>query len=146
MSLSMEGSNYMGDDGRGDCFFSLKSWLDFQQQLVPAEVIMRIAAVKWKMKFLSNIRGSWPARRLRKRRGLYTEEIRWMLNPNYLIDKELFYQLRKQKTREIWGFFRKDVRDEEIKRYSVEEMMDHELLARDLELAIQPPGGGHIGT
>ena len=69
-----------------------------------------------------------------------------MLNPNYLIDKELFYQLRKQKTREIWGFFRKDVRDEEIKRYSVEEMMDHELLARDLELANQPPGGGHIGT
>src|SRR2546428_8768052 len=85
-------SYYAGDDGKGEYLFPLESWIEFQKQLTPADVIMRIAAIKCQMKFSGNIRGSWPARRLRKKFRFEEIEIRLMLNANYLQDNQVFYE------------------------------------------------------
>jgi hypothetical protein len=127
---------YAGDDGKGEYLFPLDLWIEFQQQLTTADVIMRMASIKYKMQYLTNIRGNWPARRLRKSKGLKFFEIRLLLNPNYLQDKEIFYELNEVLLRDWFGYFRKQLRFRKITRYSVEQMSDRDLLTNDLEQTI----------
>jgi hypothetical protein len=127
---------YAGDDGKGEYLFPLESWIEFQKHLTTADVIMRVAAIKCHMKFLGNIRGSWPARRLIKKLPLEEIEIRLMLNSNYFQDNEVFYELHKNVVHSRFGFFRRDGKHLQVARYSVEQMTNYELLTRDLESLI----------
>jgi hypothetical protein len=127
---------YPGDDGRGDYFFSLKSWIEIQSHLVTPEAIMRMLANKYRLKYLSNIRGEWPARRLKVRSLFKSHEITLMLNPDYLQDKKIYYELSRTCILNIINVYSKLVESEVITKYSINEIKSESLILRDIENTI----------
>ncbi len=77
--------------------------------------------------------GHWPARRLKKRRWFKIHEIRVILNPNYLQDNEIFYELRDYRTIDCAGLYHKVLEHRKIAAYSTEQILDEQLLTKDLE-------------
>ena len=124
---------YPGDYGRGDFLFPIDEWVNFQRQLATTDAVMRIIANRYKMKVLSNIRGEWPARRLTKRRGLKIFEMRILLNPEYLKNKKLFYELREHVMIDCWELWGKILKHRKVVEYSVDQLDDRILVMRDLE-------------
>lgn len=126
-------SYYPGDDGSSDYLFSTNAWIEFQKQLTTADVVMRMLSNKYKIEFLSNIRGSWPSRRLRKRKSFKIFEIRLMLNHDYLVNRKIYYELNKYIGIDIFGIFKKVLEFDNIKKYSIDEINDKCMILNDLE-------------
>jgi hypothetical protein len=129
-------SYYPGDDGGSDFLFSTDIWIEFQRQLTIVDVVMRMLANRYKIDFLSNIRGRWPSRRLRKRKNFKIFEIRLMLNRNYLVNKEIYYELNKYVGIDIFGMFEKKLEFINIKKYSINEINNKDMMLNDLESTI----------
>ena len=91
---------------------------------------MRTIAAEKQWRFLSNIYGDWPARRLRMKKPFGYSEIGVSLNPNYAQDQEVFYLLTRREVRSVLGLFERLVHYREIARYSPSEIDDAELLFR----------------
>lgn len=127
---------YPGDSEAARVVFPLESWIDFQKQLVTAEVVMRCLASRHHLVFLSNIYGDWPARRLRKRKTSGYLEVTLQLNPNYMEDQQVFYLLAKRKVRKVLGMFEQLRGYEEIRRCSPSEIDNPEFIHTVLESAL----------
>jgi hypothetical protein len=129
-------SFYTGDLGTSRYLFPVDTWIDFQKHLTTSEVIMRMICCRRGFKFLSNIYGDWPARRLRRRKLFGYLELRLSLNPKYTDDNNVFFELSEHRVRDVLGFFQKSLKYHPIVRYSVEQMNNRHSLARDIESAI----------
>lgn len=125
--------SYPGDFGSARVDFPLAAWIQFQKHLVTAEVVMRSIASKQRLRFLSNIYGDWPARRLRRTKTFGYLEITIALNPNYPQDNEVFYVLTKRKVRSFLGLSPRLLDYQEIRRCSASEIDDPEFVSSLLQ-------------
>jgi hypothetical protein len=85
---------YLGSDGRGDGHFSVQEWMTFQALLVPSEVAMQSCAPSLRGKVLRDLRNDWPARRLQLRKRGRIGELRIELNPKFLEDRLVRFDVR----------------------------------------------------
>jgi hypothetical protein len=131
-----EFSYYPGDDGGSEYLFNIDLWIDCQKQLTTAEVLMRMLALQYNIRFLSNIKGYWPSRRLQKKRLFKVYELRLMLNHNYCVDGQVFYELNKIILVNVFGFYKKILEFSQIKIYSSDQVNDRRIILNDLQSAI----------
>jgi hypothetical protein len=85
---------FLGEDGRGEGYFSVDEWIHFQRRLVTADTVMHSLAPETGARVIGNLRGEWPARGLRLRKGARIGEVRVELNPKYLEERIERYELR----------------------------------------------------
>ncbi len=128
---------YAGEHGKGDLLFPITAWNTAQQDLATADSVMQALAANYDATFLSNLEGRvpWPARRLQLSRGFRKIEIRVMLNPNYLVEGERFYELHENRTSRL-GLFGRDSDHRKVAEYSRDQVANRELLTRDIEALI----------
>lgn len=124
---------YPGDDGCGEYHFSIDDWIVFQKQLVSIDVIMGILSRKYKMSLIKNIRGEWPGRSLRERKFIKVIDIRIALNPDYLQDNKIFYELSKVEFINLGGLYNKFLSREKIAEYSVDEINNINLMTDSIK-------------
>lgn len=129
----MSEENVRKDESGGVTIFGSHSWNDFQTQLGAADTLMRELSLKHRLRFLSNIRGEWPARRLRRRRFFKTYELRLMLNPAFLQDQSIHYELREHVMIDLAELYVKQLRHRLIAKYTSDEVQVAERLARDID-------------
>jgi len=113
--------------------FDLDEWIVFLQALAPADAIMRRLATKHGLKFLTDIQGYWPARRLVKRRRCRRIEVQLLLDARYLEDKTIVFTLSRMLMFDCGWFWRKDLEYVKLGEYSPEQMKDHRMLEAVLE-------------
>ncbi|MEW5978119.1 MAG: hypothetical protein AB1898_20175 [Acidobacteriota bacterium] len=128
--------SYPGDSGGARVDFSMAVWIQFQKHLVTTEVVMRSMASRGKLRFLSNIHGDWPARRLRRQKIFGYVEITLGLNPNYAQDHQVFYLLTRREVRRFLGSFQRLLDYREIRRCSVEEIDDPDFVSNLLQSVV----------
>jgi putative exporter of polyketide antibiotics len=131
-----EFSYYPGDDGNSEFLFTTDSWIEFQRQLTTADIVMRMLALRHRMKFSTNIKGHWPSRRLRKKNFFKFYELSLTLNRNYLMDGIIFYELNKFVSLNLFGIFEKVLEFTHIRNYSTDQVNDKNVLLNDLESTI----------
>jgi hypothetical protein len=131
-----EFSHYPGDDGGSEFLFNIDLWIECQKQLTTAEVLMRMLALRHNIRFLSNIKGYWPSRRLQKKKLFKVYELKLMLNHNYHIDGKVFYELNKSTILNVLGVYKKILEFSQIKVYSSDQINDKHIILNDLENAI----------
>lgn len=68
----------------------------FERDLTRVDAHLRSLAHDFKCAYDTNAGRGWPGRRLRRRVRLKTYELKLVLNPNYLQDQQLHYELREQ--------------------------------------------------
>lgn len=68
----------------------------FEADLRPIDERLRQVARAFRCKYASTAGRGWPGRRILKRVGLRTYELKLMLNPDYLQDGSVHYELREQ--------------------------------------------------
>ena len=119
--------------------FSAETWIDFQRHLVTADIVIQELAKAYQMKFLTNQPfhggGEWPTRSLQKKKWLTVLEIRVSLNPDYLQDKRVFYQLTEHARGACCGYG-KLLKYTKVAEYSVDQISDRALLEKDLKVSI----------
>lgn len=76
--------------------FSSDEGQRFERDLARIDRQLRALAREFACTYYTTGGRGWPGRRLRRRRGLRTYELKLILNPNYLDDERLFYELREQ--------------------------------------------------
>ena len=130
-------SYYPGDDGKAEYLFETDLWIECQKQLATADTVMRMIALQYKIRFLSNINGSWPSRRLRKEEFFKISEVRLLLNSNYLIDGNIYYELNVYVMADYLGLIKKQLEFSRVKTYSIEQVIDKSILINDLENIIR---------
>ena len=124
---------YPGDDGKAEYLFETDLWIECQKQLATADTVMRMLALQYKVRFLSNINGSWPSRRLIKKDVFKIPEVRLMLNQNYLIDRNVYYELNFYVVANYLGMMKKQLEFSKLKKYSIEQVSDRLMLINDFE-------------
>ena len=132
--------SFPSDNFSGILPFSIDAWVGFQRQLAATDVIMRLLSKKHGMRFISDQPfhggGEWPAKRLRKRKGLKVFEIRLLLNPNFLQDNKVFYELREHAMIDCCELYSKVLRHVKVAEYSADQLNDIGMLTRDIEFLI----------
>lgn len=136
MKMTHEGHEYSQPDEGANVLLPGETWSESQSHLCASDRVMRSLAAKYRgLRFLANIRESWPARRLQKRTLFKVKEVRLMLNPNFLVDGRVHYELHEIEGIGIFGYgkltlFRKLV------EYSVDKVTDVDFVGADIESAI----------
>jgi len=125
---------FLGEDGRGEGHFSVDEWITFQRRLVTADAVVHQLAAPMKAEVMGNLRGEWPARGLRIRKGFRIGEIRITLNPKYLDDKGEHYELRSLILFEPLPVLWTKLEETEVSRtFQPEEMDDRQAIATAFE-------------
>ena len=111
----------------GDFPMRESDWLLTQSDLQIAEQVMRelSSATNWTV--IGNIRTDWPARRLRRRRGLKVEEIRVLLSEPFELPENRAYFVDRVS---VVGFgpWRRERKYVKGSRFSAAEVSDPELV------------------
>ncbi len=129
----MSDLHYAGDRGQGEILFDLSFWIRCQQQLATADALMRLVAIGGPWTFIANGAKGWPSRILRRRRLLVIEEVRLMLNPQYLQDDEVYYCLSHVVVKRLPWPWAGGVSDREVACYTPDEVGSVNRLREDLE-------------
>ena len=127
---------YSEPDEGADVLLPGETWSESQSHLRAFDGTMRSLAANYGLRFVENIRKSWPARRLQKRTLFKVKEVRLMLNPNFLVDGRVHYELHEIEGVGIFGVYGKLKLFRELAVYSVDEMTDVKSVARNIESAI----------
>jgi hypothetical protein len=120
--------------------FSVDGWFEIQSHLRTAEKVMADLASEHHMKFIGDIPvhgAEWPARRLWYRRLWEVRQIGLVLNWRYFEDKEVFYELNLERKIDVGGWYRKLLSRAMVAKYSPEQMLDEQLLRRDLDRLVE---------
>ena len=120
--------------------FSAAEIAQFERDLAHLDYELRSIAREYGCKYYNAAGRGWPGRRVRRRLGLRTYEIRLILNPNYLHDQQVFYELREQWMYDFGELLTKLLSHHELAVFTSEDLVDivraRQLIVMHLEKAM----------
>lgn len=119
-------SNYSETSG----YLTSDEWDSFHKLLTHARNVCEKLASQHGMRLFKDSR--WPATGLESRSGVKHRYIRLTLNPSYLEDKQIFFELREHEVLSVTTAFNKTVSNNVIKSFTAEQMVDEDLLTQSI--------------
>jgi hypothetical protein len=111
-----------------------KDWEHIQQQLDKARKICSQLAQEYKLRIFRDSR--WPATGIEDKKFFKCRYIRIILNPKYLEDRNIFFELREHCIISFFGFYSKLTENRVIARYEADQIQNEVSLLNDLKKLI----------
>lgn len=116
-------------------YFSEKEWAFFQDLLKEARKVSEKLAYQYHLKVFRDSR--WPATGIEFFSLFRRKYIRVSLNPNFLEDKKIFFELREHTVFVIFNFFSKTLTNNVLARFSESQVQEADLIFKSIELTIK---------
>lgn len=115
-------------------YLTSKEWGYFHELLTPARNVCEKMASQHGMRLFKDSR--WPATGLESKSGIKHRYIRLTLNPSYLEDKQIFFELREHKVLSVKTLFNKTLSNNVIQSFTSEQMLNEDLLTQSIMLLL----------
>jgi hypothetical protein len=111
-------------------YLPVKEWEHFQEMLVKAKNVCKQLSKEYGLKLFRDSR--WPATGIEDKKIFKCRYIRITLNPKYLEDHYIFFELREHSTISILNIYKKLITNRVVARYEYDQIEDEALLIGDI--------------
>lgn len=123
-------SNYSETSG----YLTSKEWESIQQLLAITKNTCNKISAKYKFKVFRDSR--WPATGIEIKSGIKSKYIKLSLNPNYLEDKKIFFELREFSVISIPIIYHRTISNRLIATFSEEQLTDKDYIDQNFRALI----------